>query len=239
MSTRKRLLILTLCHLAFLVLFVIFIVIASRTFMKDVQMGLSITYSLIIIAFFAIMGVVARKLSCRFFVIPFGLFLCWSTITLTLTSFNLAYSPDDIKAINGMNPQLSAFEDIGWSYIIYSFAVFVGFYAITAFIIFIKQKIKANRVVDKLAESKKPQLKVTEAMFLKAYNKRTNTFDKYLIYRNNKNKLCTSARIIYYDSIELIAVDSDHRIFAMFEEPTKISRKEFVQLNIEENNCKA
>ena len=230
MSTRKRYLILSLSYITFLMLFVIFLTFSSQGWLENIQAALTLTYSIILIAFYLGMGIATRFLSCK--LSGLALSFAWAVITLALTlaTFNVVYSPDDIKAINGFQPNLSLFEDVGWSYILYGFGVFFGSYILTSFVLYIIKKHKYNKIVDTVAERNGHQIKANMAMIVTIYNKKLNQFDKYLVYTNSKGKLIMSDIIIYYDKVELIVVDISRKVYAMIDEPTKISSKEFVML---------
>lgn len=230
MSTKKRLLILSACYVLFLMLFVIFLVISSHNWLKNVQAGLYFTYSVLILIFFAIMGVVTRLIICRIHGLGTSLIWCFLTLVLTLTTFNFVYSPDDIKAINGLQPNLSFIDDVGFSYVAYSFAFFIGTYLVTSLIFYCVRRYRANREVEILAEKNRNQVRVNNCKMFSVFNKRCNTMERYLVYTTKKGKMAVSSALIYYDKVELIAVDSEHHIFAMIEEPKRISRREFALL---------
>lgn len=222
-------------------LFVIFLVISSHNWLKNVQAGLYFTYSVLILVFFSIMGIATRLLICRIHGFILSLGCCFLTLVLTLTTFNFVYSPDDIKAINGLQPNLSFSEDVGFSYVAYSFAFFIGAYLITSLIFYCVRRYRANKEVEILAEKNRNQFRVNNCMLFSVFNKRLNRMEKYLVYTTKKGKMATSSALIYYDRVELIAVDSEHHIFAMIEEPKRISRREFALLQAMEaqthNEC--
>ena len=230
MSTKKRLLILSACYVLFLMLFVIFLVISSHNWLKNVQAGLYFTYSVLILIFFAIMGVVTRLIICRIHGLGTSLIWCFLTLVLTLTTFNFVYSPDDIKAINGLQPNLSFIDDVGFSYVAYRFAFFLGTYLVTSLIFYCVRRYRANREVEILAEKNRNQVRVNNCKMFSVFNKRCNIMERYLVYTTKKGKMAVSSALIYYDKVELIAVDSEHHIFAMIEEPKRISRREFALL---------
>ena len=95
---------------------------------------------------------------------------------------------------------------------------------------------KSRSVVKNLALVERKQTKVDAPMYLKSYNKVTNRYEKYLIWYNPKGKLMSSDKIIYFDSVELIMVDSKRNIYAMLERPEKITMKQYLLMLEESKN---
>lgn len=234
MTTKKRIFILGIIYAAFYACFLIFLALASKNFLSDIQMGLYITYSLIFPLFMIAAGISTYKLSVKPIAAIISLGLATATTLLSLPIFNLAYPEDDIKAINGLNPKLSIIDDVGIDYIAYILGMLVVGYLIALFASYLTYKIKGYKICTKLAEKKRPQTKVDDPMLLKVYNKMTNKYEKYLIWRN-KNGLQSSERIIYYDKVELVMVDSNRKIYAMLNEPEIISMRDYQQMLVDTN----
>lgn len=230
MSTKKRLLILSAIHVAFFMLFVIIIVFSSRGWLENIQLGLQFTYSFIFPVFAIIFGIVTRLISTRPSSVVASCLLMLVEICGALLMFNILYPTEDIEAINGMNSTLSIFEDIGPSYLWYVYAYFATTYVATWFGVWLINKLKNRRIVKKLATLDKKQTRVDNPMYLKSYNKKTNKYEKYLIWITPKGKVMSSEKIIYFDIVELIAVDNNKNIYAMLEKPQKITIQDYLML---------
>ena len=148
----------------------------------------------------------------------------------TLLIFNIAYSKEAIEAINGMNSRLSIIEDIGPTYVLYAMAYFVGLYFIVTLTQVIIRFFKTRSIIKRLSERDRKQTKIDNPMYLKSYNKVTNRYEKYLIWQTAKGKIMASDKIIYFDKVELLAVDSQRNIYAMLEMPERISLREYIEL---------
>lgn len=230
MSTRKRLLIISAFHIIFLMLFVIFITISSRNWLENIQLGLQVTYSLIFPCFMIIVGIATRLLSTKPIAFIYSLVLSLLNMCCTLLIFNIAYSKEAIEAINGMNSRLSIIEDIGPTYVLYAMAYFVGLYFIVTLTQVIIRFFKTRSIIKRLSERDRKQTKIDNPMYLKSYNKVTNRYEKYLIWQTAKGKIMASDKIIYFDKVELLAVDSQRNIYAMLEMPERISLREYIEL---------
>ena len=230
MSTRKRLLIISAFHVIFFMLFVIFITISSRNWLENIQIGLQVTYSLIFPCFMIIVGIATRLLSTKPIAFIFSALLSLGNMCLTLLTFNVAYPKETIEAINGMNSRLSIIEDIGPTYVLYAMAYFVGFYLIVTLTQSIIRFFKVRSIIKRLSERDRKQTKIDNPMYLKSYNKVTNRYEKYLVWQTAKGKIMASDKIIYFDKVELLAVDSQRNIYAMLEMPERISLREYIEL---------
>ena len=230
MSTKKRLLIISAFHVVFFMLFVIFLVLSSRGWLENIQLGLQFTYSFIFPIFAIIFGVSTRLLLTRPSGIVASVIFMVAEVCGALLMFNITYPTEDIEAINGMNSKLSIFDDIGPSYIWYVFAYFAVAYIVTGIIVFIVNKIKNRRIIKKLTLIDKKQTRIDNPMYLKSYNKKTNKYEKYLIWITSKGKVMSSEKIIYFDVVELVAVDTNKNVYAMLEKPKKITIKDYLML---------
>ena len=182
------------------------------------------------------MGITTRLLSVKPSALILSILLLMASICGSLLTFNIAYPADEIEQINGMNDKLSIFDDIGPDYMLYIIGVLLVSYIITVICVKIKQWFKSRSVVKNLALVERKQTKVDAPMYLKSYNKVTNRYEKYLIWYNPKGKLMSSDKIIYFDSVELIMVDSKRNIYAMLERPEKITMKQYLLMLEESKN---
>ena len=236
MSTKKRLLIISACYIVAFMIFVIILAFSTSGWLDDIQIGLQFAYSLYFTAIAIAMGITTRLLSVKPSAIILSILLLMASICGSLLTFNIAYPADEIEQINGMNDKLSIFDDIGPDYMLYIIGVLLVSYIITIICVKIKQWFKSRSVVKNLALVERKQTKVDAPMYLKSYNKVTNRYEKYLIWYNPKGKLMSSDKIIYFDSVELIMVDSKRNIYAMLERPEKITMKQYLLMLEESKN---
>ena len=236
MSTKKRLLIISACYAIAFMLFVIILAFSASSWLDDIQIGLQFTYSLYFTVIAIGMGVATRLLSIKPSAIILSASLLMVSICGSLLIFNIAYPADEIEKINGMNDKLSIFDDIGPDYMFYIVGVLLVGYIIAMTCVKLKQWFKSRNIVKNLALVDHKQTKVDAPMYLKSYNKITNRYEKYLIWYNPKGKLMSSEKIVYFDSVELIAVDSKRNIYAMLERPEKISMKQYLLMLEETKN---
>jgi hypothetical protein len=82
-----------------------------------------------------------------------------------------------------------------------------------------------------LAMTNRKQTKIDKPMLLKSYNKRSNKYEKYLVWQTKSGKVMSSDKIKYFDVVELIAIDSKRNIYAMIELPQKISMQTYLSLS--------
>ena len=236
MSTKKRLLIISACYVIAFMIFVIILAFSTNGWLDDIQIGLQFAYSLYFTAIAITMGITTRLLSVKPSALILSMLLLMASICGSLLTFNIAYPADEIEQINGMNDKLSIFDDIGPDYMLYIIGVLLVSYIITVICVKIKQWFKSRSVVKNLALVERKQTKVDAPMYLKSYNKVTNRYEKYLIWYNPKGKLMSSDKIIYFDSVELIMVDSKRNIYAMLERPEKITMKQYLLMLEESKN---
>lgn len=236
MSTKKRLLIISACYIVAFMIFVIILAFSTSGWLDDIQIGLQFAYSLYFTAIAIAMGITTRLLSVKPSALILSTLLLVASICGSLLTFNIAYPADEIEQINGMNDKLSIFDDIGPDYMLYIIGVLLVSYIITIICVKIKQWFKSRSVVKNLALVERKQTKVDAPMYLKSYNKVTNRYEKYLIWYNPKGKLMSSDKIIYFDSVELIMVDSKRNIYAMLERPEKITMKQYLLMLEESKN---
>ena len=236
MSTKKRLLIISACYVVAFMIFVIILAFSTNGWLDDIQIGLQFAYSLYFTAIAITMGITTRLLSVKPSALILSMLLLMASICGSLLTFNIAYPADEIEQINGMNDKLSIFDDIGPDYMLYIIGVLLVSYIITVICVKIKQWFKSRSVVKNLALVERKQTKVDAPMYLKSYNKVTNRYEKYLIWYNPKGKLMSSDKIIYFDSVELIMVDSKRNIYAMLERPEKITMKQYLLMLEESKN---
>ena len=236
MSTKKRLLIISACYIVAFMIFVIILAFSTNGWLDDIQIGLQFAYSLYFTAIAIAMGITTRLLSVKPSALILSILLLMASICGSLLTFNIAYPADEIEQINGMNDKLSIFDDIGPDYMLYIIGVLLVSYIITIICVKIKQWFKSRSVVKNLALVERKQTKVDAPMYLKSYNKVTNRYEKYLIWYNPKGKLMSSDKIIYFDSVELIMVDSKRNIYAMLERPEKITMKQYLLMLEESKN---
>ena len=236
MSTKKRLLIISACYVIAFMIFVIILAFSTNGWLDDIQIGLQFAYSLYFTAIAIAMGITTRLLSVKPSAFILSILLLMASICGSLLTFNIAYPADEIEQINGMNDKLSIFDDIGPDYMLYIIGVLLASYIITVICVKIKQWFKSRSVVKNLALVERKQTKVDAPMYLKSYNKVTNRYEKYLIWYNPKGKLMSSDKIIYFDSVELIMVDSKRNIYAMLERPEKITMKQYLLMLEESKN---
>ena len=151
-------------------------------------------------------------------------------LAFSICLFNV-YPATDIYSLNaGDSKFLTPFKDIGLSYFIYAAIVFLVGYYLVHFIIKIVGKIKVRKVIKELSASKRQQIKINNVYILKNYNKLTNRYERYLIWRNRKGDIQSSEELLYYDDVELLAIDSRKNIYAMIDVPTKITVKQYISL---------
>ena len=230
MSTKKRLFIISMLHVAFFIFLALFLLIGSGTFLTDIKVALSLVYSLfIVVAYFGI-AIATRLLSCRGYVMLISFAEAMLFLAFSICLFNV-YPATDIYSLNaGDSKFLTPFKDIGLSYFIYAAIVFLVGYYLVHFIIKIVGKIKVRKVIKELSASKRQQIKINNVYILKNYNKLTNRYERYLIWRNRKGDIQSSEELLYYDDVELLAIDSRKNIYAMIDVPTKITVKQYISL---------
>ena len=177
MSTKKRLLIISACYVVAFMIFVIILAFSTNGWLDDIQIGLQFAYSLYFTAIAIAMGITTRLLSVKPSAFILSILLLMASICGSLLTFNIAYPADEIEQINGMNDKLSIFDDIGPDYMLYIIGVLLVSYIITVICVKIKQWFKSRSVVKNLALVERKQTKVDAPMYLKSYNKVTNTLN--------------------------------------------------------------
>lgn len=230
MTTKKRIFIISMLYLAFGIFLALLLLIGASTFLKDIKIALSLVYSLLIIVAYFCIGIATRLLSCRGYVMLISFAEAMLLLAFSICLFNV-YPAADIYALNaGDSKYLTPFKDIGISYFIYAAIVFFVAYYLVHFIIKIVEKIKVHKVIKELSSSKRQQIKINNVYILKNYNKLTNKYEKYLIWRNRKGDIQSSEELLYYDDVELLAIDARKNIYTMIDVPTKITVKQYIAL---------
>ena len=230
MSTKKRLFIISIAYVVFTIFLFLFLLVGASTFLTDIKIALSLVYSLFIIIFYFGMGMTTRLLSCRFYVMLISFIEAMGLLAVSICFFNV-YPAADIYSLNaGDSKFLTPFKDIGITYFLYAAAVFLVAYYIVHFIIKIVDLFKVRKVCKKLERGNRPQIKINDVKILKNYNKISNKYEKYLIWRNRKGEIQSSEKLLYFDNVELIAIDSRKNIYAMIAVPQKITVKEYINL---------
>ena len=231
MSTKKRTLIILIIYPIFLALLFCFLALTANTVYTNIMYGISITYSLIFSIFMIGMGITTRKLSCRLMPCILSILAGCASICISVYFFNIVYPDDKIFEItNGIDRKLSMFRDIGPSYFLYLIGLFLAGYFLTTLGILIFRYIRSRSLYNKVAARNPKQTEANNPMFLKSYNKVTNRFEKYLVYRDSKGKIKTSEKVRCFDVVDLIVIDSDRKVYAMIERPTTINMKDFNDL---------
>lgn len=231
MSTKKRTLIILVIYPIFLALLFCFLALTANTIYTNIMYGISVTYSLIFSVFMIGMGITTRKLSCKLMPCILSILAGCASICISVYFFNIVYPDDKIFEItNGIDRKLSMFRDIGPSYFAYLTGLFLAGYLLTTLVIAIIRKIQSRKLYNRVAARNPKQTEANNPMFLKSYNKVTNRFEKYLVYRDAKGKLKTSEKIRCYDVVDLIVIDSDRKVYAMIERPKTINMQDFNEL---------
>lgn len=231
MSTKKRTLIILIIYPIFLALLFCFLALTANTVYTNIMYGISITYSLIFSIFMIGMGITTRKLSCRLMPCILSILAGCASICISVYFFNIVYPDDKIFEItNGIDRKLSMFRDIGPSYFLYLIGLFLAGYFLTTLGILIFRYIRSRSLYNRVAARNPKQTEANNPMFLKSYNKVTNRFEKYLVYRDSKGKIKTSEKVRCFDVVDLIVIDSDRKVYAMIERPTTINMKDFNDL---------
>ena len=230
MSTKKRLFIISMIYVAFAMFLFLLLLIGVKTFLTDINFALSLVYSLLIVVFYFGIGLATRLLSCKGTVLLISFIEAMLLLTFSICFFNV-YPSANIYLLNaGDSTYLTPGKDIGLSYFLYSAFVFLLGYYITHFIIKVKDYFKVRKLCNELSESSRQQIRINNVYILKNYNKLTNKYERYLIWKTKKGTLQSSEKLLYYDNVELVAIDAKKNIYAMIEVPTKINIKQYIEI---------
>lgn len=217
MSTKKRLLIILSIYTGASLLYLAVLAIGSTSFFANAIMARTYTYSLFFPIYCLICGIFTRLLSCRLCVLTMSLLFNLAQLIISLYKFRLVY-----KLNYGI-------KNLGISYVLVSFALILLSYTIVSVVKWAIRHFKVKKIVGKLASENHMQKSINDPKFLKVYNKKTDRFEKYLVWNSKSGKQRTSAPIIYYDRVEMVAVDTDRHVYAFMTEPEKIKMSEFLQ----------
>lgn len=190
----------------------------SKTSLKDHALVRVYVYSLLFPLYSILWGFVTRLFSCKPSALLYSLALMTTQIIVVLYGFRFIYKN-----------QAYGLENLGLSYVVITFVFMLIPYLICHGILFLIDRLRSNKVVARIARERKPQLSVENPLITKVYNKKYNRYEKYLMW-NNGTKTKTSDRIIYYDYVELVAVDSSHRVYAFKTPPKRTKEKEAFRL---------
>ena len=218
MSTKKRVAIILLIYLGTSMLYFALLAIGSTSFFADPKLARTYTYSLFFPIYCIVCGVFTRLLSCRKRVLVISMIANLAQLVLSLYKFRWIY-----KLNYGI-------QNLGISYMIVAYALLLAGYVICSLIVFWLYRSRSRKTVKAIANKQHKQHNIGEPMLLKVYNKKSNRNEKYFIWKNKTGKVLSSEEIIYYDPVELIAVDSQHRVYTFWEPPTKITMKEYLSM---------
>lgn len=232
MSTKKRFLIISAYFLACLMLMFSYIMLADSSTTEKATLILKITFSLFAAGAVFIGGIFTRIFSCKPWVFFVGIIYSVIVSIIPLYFCNWAFTEEIILILNnGDSPSFSITRDVGLSYFIYIVAIFVGTYIITHLCYKFANWWSGRSLMKELAMTNRKQTKIDKPMILKSYNKRSNKYEKYLVWQTKSGKVMSSDKIKYFDVVELIAIDSKRNIYAMIELPQKISMQTYLSLS--------
>jgi hypothetical protein len=218
MSTKKRVGIVLLIYLCVSLLYLGLLAIGSASFFADPKLSRTYTYSLFFPLYCVVCGIFTRILSCRKRVLLISMCANLVQLIFSLYKFRLVY-----KLNYGI-------QNLGISYVVVAYALLLVGYAGCSLIIFLIYRYKSRKSVRAIAKKQHKQHNIGEAMLLKAYNKKNNRNERYLVWKTKSGKTSSSEAIIYYDPVELIAVDSQHRVYTFVGDPVKIKMKEYLSM---------
>lgn len=218
MSTKKRIFIISMIYLGVSLFYFAVLAIGSASFFADAVYARTYTYSLFFPIYCVICGIFTRILSCKLGVLILSMGLNLSQLVLSLYKFRWIYE---------LNYGVG---NLGFSYVLVSYVLLLLGYVIAALLIWMVHRIRARKVVKAIAQKHHTQKSINNPLFLKVYNKRTNRNEKYLVWITKAGKYMSSEPIIYYDPVELLAVDSSRNVYAFMSQPDKIKMKEYLEL---------
>lgn len=213
MSTRKRIFILSLWYIiSFIVTFSTVVIIANKSGASSRYLNTTM-FSLIIPIFSIICGILTKSLSCKYWVICFTIL------------FNLAWIYGITETVNYVY-EVSYYFDL--SYIFATIAYLLLGYILISALKYLYKSIKVRKIIKNIISQPKDYINVDgNPKLLKVYNKKSDAYEKYLIWTNKAGKIYSSEKIIYYDPIDLIIIDSKKKIYALITDPKKITPKEY------------
>ena len=203
-------------YFAITMLYISIVALGSKTAFEDPIYVRLYLYSLIFPLYCLAWGIATRLVSCKIEALVYSFALMMIQLIITLYSFRWIYSLD------------YGISNLGWSYVVMCATFMVIPHAIIHLIIALIDRTKSRKIVKKIAARKHSQKSVNEPRILKVYNKKNNRYEKYLLWKTKTGKWQSSERIIYFDFVELLAVDSNHNVYAFVERPTKIKLKEYL-----------
>ncbi len=232
MSTKKRFLIISAYFLAMLMIIFSYVVLSDDSTTEKATLILKVTFSLLAVLSVLIGGIFTRIMSCKPWVFLVGVVY---SIILSLSPLyfcNLAFTDETILILNnGDSPSFSITRDVGASYFWYIVALFVGSYILTHLCYKVCEWWSGRRLSKELSMANRKQTKVDNPMLVKSYNKKSNKYERYLVWQTKSGKWMSSDKIRFYDVVELIIIDSKRNIYAMVETPQKISMKTYIELS--------
>lgn len=232
MSTKKRFLIISAYFLAVLMLIFSYVVLADDSTTEKATLILKVTFSLLAVVGVLIGGMFTRIMSCKPWVFFASMFYSVVVSLTPLYFCNLAFTEETILILNnGDSPSFSLTRDVGASYFWYIIAVYAGAYIFTHLIYKFSEWFSGRKLTKELSMANRKQTKVDNPMIVKSYNKRSNKYEKYLVWQTKNGKWMSSDKIRFYDVVELIIIDSKRNIYAMVEPPQKISMKTYIELS--------
>lgn len=232
MSTKKRFLIISAYFLAVLMLIFSYVTLADDSTTEKATLILKVTFSLFAVLGVLIGGIFTRIMSCKPWVFFTGIIYSIIISLMPLYFCNIAFTEETILILNnGDSPSFSVARDVGSSYFWYIVLLFVGAYILTHLIYKFCEWFSGRRLSKELSMTNRKQTKVDNPMIVKSYNKRSNKYEKYLVWQTKSGKWMSSDKIRYFDVVELIIIDSKRNIYAMVETPQRISMKTYIELS--------
>lgn len=213
MTTRKRLILIAAVYFSITILALSVLALGAKTAFANHELIRLYIFSMLFPPYSIAWGIATRLISCRPCALPFSLVLMTIQIIAMLYGFRFIY---DNKSYG--------IQNLGFSYVVITFVFMLIPFLVCHCIIAMADKIRARKIVMRIAKENRPQLSIETSFLMKVYNKKFNRYEKYLLW-NNGNKTKASERVIYYDYVELVAVDSSRRVYALKSPPKKIRAK--------------
>jgi hypothetical protein len=191
----------------------------AKSFYSDVKFVRELTYSIIFPAFCIICGIFTRLLCSKIWVLIYSFCLNGTILILSLKEMGWIHDAD------------YGIHNIEQSYINYVWLLMLAPYVLISIIKWIKRFVGQRKIIKKVEnKNKQSQKSVNRPMFMRVYNKKRDRKERYLVWISKKDRVATSDAIVYYDPVELIAIDENGIVYAFIEEPYYISTKEFVEM---------
>ena len=216
MSTKKRIAILATGYCAITMLYISIVALGSKSIFSDPIYVRLYLYSIIFPLYCGVCGLITRFVSCRPIGVVSSFALLNAQLITTLYSFKWIYDLD------------YGIANLGISYVLMCGAFFAIPFVLCHLAIVLIDWLKARKIVYRIAGTSHYQKSIDNPRTMKVYNKKRNRYERYLVWMSKAGKYRASERIIYFDRVELIAVDIDHNVYNFLKKPKKISLKEYV-----------